>query len=68
LRIRHEPATGRVVFETAPNNGGQPGYSEVWHASISRAAINFELKGGTWQVEANAPGKVIFDNFKAARP
>jgi hypothetical protein len=25
-------------------------------------------QGGTWQVEANAPGKVIFDNFKAARP
>jgi hypothetical protein len=73
LRIRHELGTGRMVFETAANNGGVPGtwvqrYSEVWHASISRAAINFELKGGTWQVEANAPGKVIFDNFKAARP
>jgi hypothetical protein len=64
---------GRVVFETAPNNAGVPGtwvqrYSEVWHRSISRAAINFELKAGTWQAEANAPGRVIFDNFKAARP
>jgi len=28
----------------------------------------FELKGGTWQPEANAAGKAIFDNFKAAKP
>ena len=28
----------------------------------------FEVKGGTSQVEANAPGKVIFDNFHAATP
>jgi hypothetical protein len=27
-----------------------------------------ELKGGTWQAEANAGGKVIFDNFKVAKP
>ena len=73
LRIRHDSVNGRVVFETAPNNAGVPGtwvqrYSEVWHTSISRAAINFELKAGTWQAEVNDPGRVIFDNFKAARP
>jgi purple acid phosphatase-like protein len=28
----------------------------------------FEVKDGTFQVEANAPGTVIFDNFKAATP
>ena len=24
-RIRHEAATGRVIFEAAPNSGGAPG-------------------------------------------
>jgi hypothetical protein len=28
----------------------------------------FEIKGGTWQIESNAPGKAIFDNFRAAVP
>jgi hypothetical protein len=73
LRIRHDAAAGRAVFETAPNNGGLPSswvqrYSEVWNSSVSLASMIFELKGGTWQTEANAPGKVIFDNFKAAKP
>jgi hypothetical protein len=27
----------------------------------------FEVKGGTWQAEAAAGGKVIFDDFKAVR-
>ena len=73
-RIRHESSTGRVVFETAPDNGGVPGawtirYNEQWNTSaVPLNAILFEIKGGTWQPEANSPGRVIFDNFKAARP
>ena len=72
-RIRHDAANNRVIFETAPDNAGVPGawtqrHSEAWSASVNLAVVQFELKGGTWQVEANAPGKVIFDNFKAARP
>jgi hypothetical protein len=73
-RIRHESASGNVVFETAPDSGGSPGtwsvrYSELWNTSaIPINGILFELKGGTWQPEANAPGMVIFDSFKAARP
>ena len=72
-RIRHDAANNRVIFETAPDNAGAPGawtqrHSEPWSASVNLAAVQFELKGGTWQVEPNAPGKVIFDNFKAARP
>jgi hypothetical protein len=39
-------------------------YSEIWSSSISLTATVFELKGGTWQPESNAPGKVIFDNFR----
>jgi hypothetical protein len=73
-RIRHEAASGNVVFETATDNGGSPGtwnvrYSEAWNnAVIPLGAIVFELKGGTWQPEANAAGKAIFDNFRAAKP
>ncbi|MCA1579188.1 MAG: hypothetical protein LC794_17705 [Acidobacteria bacterium] len=70
-RIRHDSVTGGVTLDTATGNGGAPGpwvqrYSEIWNASVSLGAIIFEVKGGTWQIEANAPGKVIFDNFRAA--
>lgn len=62
-----------MTLDTAPGSGGVPGtwtqqFTEAWHSSISTSAIIFELKGGTWQIEANAPGKVIFDNFLVAMP
>jgi IPT/TIG domain len=71
LRIRND--SGNVTLDTAPGSGGVPGtwtqqYTETWNSSISTSAIIFEVKGGTSVVEANAPGKVIFDNFKAATP
>ena len=72
-RIRHDQATGKVVFETAPDNSGAPGswtlrYSEQWDtASVPLATIVFEIKAGTWQAEPLAPGVVIFDNFRTAR-
>ena len=72
-RIRHDQATGKVVFETAPDNSGAPGswtlrYSEQWDtASVPLASILFEMKAGTWQVETLAPGTVVFDNFRLAR-
>src|SRR5215217_330419 len=71
LRIRHDAVTGSVTLDTAANNSGAPGpwvqrYSEAWNASVSLGAIIFEVKGGTWQLEATAPDKVIFDNFRAA--
>jgi hypothetical protein len=69
LRIRHD--SGNVTLDTAPGSAGVPGtwtqqYTETWNSSISTSAIIFEVKGGTFQVEANAPGKVIFDNFEVA--
>ena len=73
-RIRHDSATGLVVFETAPSNAGAPGtwvqvYSQAWNTSaIPLSSVNFELKGGTWRIETNNPGTVIFDNFRAAKP
>ena len=71
LRIRND--AGNLYLETAPGTGGVPGtwtqqYTEVWNSQIVTSAVVFELKGGTSQVEANAPGRVIFDNFVASTP
>jgi hypothetical protein len=73
-RIRNDAASGNVIFETAPDNNGLPGtwavrFTESWNTTaIPLSTVRFEIKGGTWQAESNAPGKVLFDNFKAARP
>ena len=72
LRIRHDNASGNVSFETAPDAGGVPGgwtarYTEQWNTSwVPLAAIQFEVKAGTWEAESSAPGTVLFDNFRAA--
>ena len=71
LRIRND--SGNLYMDTAPGSGGVPGtwtqqYTETWNSLIVNSAIIFELKAGTTQVEANAPGTVIFDNFDAATP
>ena len=73
-RIRHDAVTGQVVFEVAPASGGAPGawtqlFAQAWNtAAVPLSSVMFELKGGTWRIEANNPGTVVFDNFKAARP
>lgn len=71
-RIRHDAGTNSLVLETAPSAGSGPGtwttrYSETWNSAVQLSQIQFELKGGTWQTEPNAPGKVIFDNFLISR-
>ncbi len=72
-RIRHEAATGKVVFETATDDSGTPGpwtirYSEPWNtASIPLGALLIELKAGTWTPETSAAGLVLFDNFRLVR-
>jgi hypothetical protein len=74
LRIRHDPATGNVVYETAPNNSGSPGTftqqcSEAWNTTaVPLGSALFEMKAGTSVAEPNAPGTVIFDNFRAEKP
>ena len=73
-RIRHDQSTGNVLFETASDNPLLAGswtlrYSEQWNISaVPLATIVFELKAGTWQSEPVAPGTVIFDNFRVAKP
>jgi hypothetical protein len=70
LRIRHQ--AGSLIMETAPANDSGPGtwtpqYSSLWSSLVTVTGVYFEIKGGTWQSEANAPGKVIFDNFMATK-
>ena len=73
-RIRHNATNGQVVFEVAPANGDVPGawsqiHAQAWNTSaVPLSSVLFELKAGTWRIESNNPGTVIFDNFKAARP
>ena len=73
-RIRHDQSTGTVVFETAADNPGLGSswlvrYSEAWNsAAVPLSTIVFEIKAGTWQPEPVAPGTVVFDNFRVARP
>jgi subtilisin-like proprotein convertase family protein len=69
LRIRHESATGKVLFETAPGSGGVPGtwvqrYNEPWNSTLGFNSFQLELRGGTHGAETSQPGKVIFDNFQ----
>jgi subtilisin-like proprotein convertase family protein len=69
LRIRHNSATGQVIFETAPGSGGVPGtwvqrFSEPWNSTLGFNSFQFELRGGTLGAESNQPGKAIFDNFQ----
>lgn len=81
LRIRHDSAAGNVVFETAPESAGDPNlpgawtlrYQEPWtnwngSTGVQLNNIKFEVRGGTATSETNAPGTVVFDNFRAAKP
>jgi hypothetical protein len=44
-------------------------HGEAWaQVAVPLSAIIFEIKAGTWQSESVAPGSVVIDNFKAAKP
>jgi len=69
LRIRHNSATGQVIFETAPGSGGVPGtwvqrFSEPWNSTLAFNGFQFELRGGTLGAQSGQSGKAIFDNFQ----
>ena len=72
LRIRHDAATGQVVWETAPSYGGSPGAwvlrrAEAWQTTaVPLGTVKFELKAGTSDAQPT-PGTVAFDNFRAVR-
>ena len=73
-RMRHDAVSGQIVFEVAPASGGAPGawtqlHAQAWNNSaVPLSSVMFELKAGTWRIEANNPGTAVFDNFKAAKP
>jgi hypothetical protein len=71
FRIRHDATANTMILET-PRNGSGPGtwtqrYNQLWNSGVQLTATLFEFKGGTWQSEANAAGKVIFDDFLVTR-
>ena len=74
-RIRHDSATGNVVFETVSDNGSVPGawtpkrYSEGWNI----AAVPLNLYYSNSKPAPGNPNQshresLIFDNFRAAPP
>lgn len=73
LRIRHDQASGSVVFEAAPASGGAPGtwttlVSDTWDTTnVPLSAVAFELKAGTTDPQPQPPGTIAFDNFSATR-
>jgi hypothetical protein len=72
-RIRHDSGAGLVSFETAAASASGPGrwttlYAEPWNeAALPLNALMFELKAGTSEAQAVAPGIVAFDNFRIGR-
>ena len=73
-RIIHDQFTGNVIFATASDNPSASGswvaqYFERWDtAAVPVTSVLLEIKAGTWQPEPIAPGTVIFDNFRLAKP
>lgn len=80
LRLRHDSASGHVVFETAPATGDPdvPGtwtirYQEAWTnwnggSGVLLTNVKFEVRIGTASADPVAAGVLAVDNFKAARP
>ena len=81
LRIRHDSASGNVVFETAPASAGDPNvpgswsirYQEPWtnwngNKGVLLSGVKFEVRIGTATADPVASGILVIDNFKVARP
>ena len=76
LRIRHDPASGNVVFETAPasaSDANAPGawsvrFQEAWNNSVQLSGVRFEIRIGTATADPVASGILAVDNIRVARP
>ncbi|HKY29503.1 MAG TPA: phospholipase D-like domain-containing protein [Pyrinomonadaceae bacterium] len=81
LRIRHDSATGNVVFETAPasaSDANLPGAWSVRHqepwvnwngsSGVNLSGVRFEIRIGTATADPVPSGILAVDNFRAARP
>lgn len=61
-RIRHDPATDQVVFETSPDRSAWT-VQRVVARQLPLTAMRVELSAGTYESWASA-GTAIFDNFQ----
>jgi PKD repeat protein/phosphatidylserine/phosphatidylglycerophosphate/cardiolipin synthase-like enzyme len=81
LRIRHDVASGNVVFETAPASAGDANLPDTWAVRYQEPWINwngssgvqlnnvkFEVRIGTATPDPVASGTLAVDNFNAVRP
>jgi hypothetical protein len=76
LRIRHDPVSGNVVFETAPASAGDatvPGswsvrFQEPWNNNVQLSGVRFEIRIGTATADPVASGTLAADNLRVARP
>ena len=76
LRIRHDPVSNNVVFETAPASASDPSlpgtwsvrFQEVWISSVQLTGVRFEIRIGTATADPVASGILAADNFRVARP
>lgn len=62
LRLRHDPASGRVVFETS-GDGATWTVRRTVATTFSLSSLRVTLIAGTL-ASTGAPGKAIFDNFQ----
>jgi hypothetical protein len=61
-RIRHDPATDQIVFETSPDRATWT-VQRVVSRQLPITAMRVELSAGTYELWAS-PGTAIFDNFQ----
>src|SRR2546423_3255431 len=61
LRLRHDPATDSVVWETSPDNASWT-VRRTEARQLPITSLNIELLAGTYQA-VSAPGTAVFDNF-----
>jgi hypothetical protein len=76
LRLRHDPVSGNVVFETAPASAGDPNvpggwsvrHQELWNNGVQLTGVRFEIRIGTATADPVASGILAVDNFRVAKP
>jgi hypothetical protein len=61
-RLRHDPASGRVIFETS-SNGATWTVRRTVATTFSLSSLRVSLMAGTFAA-TSSPGKAIFDNFQ----
>jgi hypothetical protein len=61
-RIRHEPSTDSIIFETS-SDGQSWTIRRTVARQLSISSLRAEISAGTWEA-ISSPGIALFDNFK----